>query len=56
MKARPGSSSMTDADRRWVRGLHAHFAKAPYALRPLFFATDASFGMVPLDELIATAS
>lgn len=53
MKARPGrQTSLTPADRRWVHGLHRALQSAPFASRPLFFATDAGVRVVTPDELV----
>lgn len=53
MKARPGRSPvMTAADLRWCRALHRQLRIAPFASRPLFFATDAGPRVVAPDELI----
>lgn len=54
MKARPGRSpAMTLADLRWCRALHRHLQQAPFASKPLFFATDDGPRIVAPDELIA---
>ncbi len=55
MKARPGSSGMTDLDRRWCQTLHRHLHAAPFASKPLFFATDTSLDVVPPDVLVAAS-
>lgn len=53
MKARPGrQSSLTPADRRWIHGLHRALRSAPFASRPLFFATEAGVRVVAPDELV----
>lgn len=56
LKARPGGPSMTAADRAWCAGLHRHLQAAPCASYPVFFATDTRLGVVPPDELIASAA
>ncbi len=53
MRARPGGPDMTEQDRRWCLALHRHLHAAPFATRPLFFATDTSVGIVPPDVLVA---
>lgn len=55
MKARAGSATMTDLDRDWCRLLHHHLMAAPFATRPLFYATGVGVGVVPPDLLIAEA-
>lgn len=57
MKARPGRQpSLTSADRRWVHGLHRALRSAPFASRPLFFATEAGVRVVAPDELVDAVS
>ncbi|WP_229051618.1 hypothetical protein [Aeromicrobium sp. Leaf350] len=51
MRARPGQSALTDDDRAWCRMTHELLVAAPFASRPLFFATDRSCGVVPPDAL-----
>lgn len=55
MKARAGSATMTGLDRDWCRLLHHHLMAAPFATRPLFYATGAGVGVVPPDLLIGDA-
>jgi len=56
MKARPGPATLTDLDRRWCLALHRGLVAAPFATRPLFYATDANLGVVPPDLLVGTGN
>lgn len=52
MKARPGSATFSELDHTWCRLLHRHLREAPFASRPLFYATDIGVRIVPPDVLI----
>jgi hypothetical protein len=54
--SRPGSSTITDADRSWAHALLEGGRVAGVDLAPLHLATDAGTRPLPPDELIARRS
>lgn len=52
MRARPGGADLTSEDRAWCCMVHRLLVEAPFATKPLFFATDRSVGVVPPDALV----